>query len=136
MKKNIRGSFTIEAAVIVPIILLIFSVLMYLMFYFHDKNVLMGVAHETLAVGCGRKGLEDHELEQYFSSRIQGKLLLFTRVKSEIERNKEQVQIVCNAQKGSIKLEVEYKMKQTEPEDYIRSIRKMIKMQEGIEKEW
>ena len=39
--KSVRGGFTIEATVIVPLILFIFGVLLHILFYWHDKNILM-----------------------------------------------------------------------------------------------
>ena len=135
MKKYIRGSFTIEAAMIVPMLLLVFGVLMSMLFYYHDKIVLMSVAHETLALGCMGEGMEMPELEHYFSSHAEKRLLLFTQVDQEIQLKEEEIKIVCRAKKKAMSLRVEYGMKRTAPEDYVRSVRKIIKMQEGIGKE-
>ena len=63
MKKYIKGSFTIEAAVIVPIILFIFGILLHILFYWHDKIILMSTAHETAAVGNSQMELSELELE-------------------------------------------------------------------------
>ena len=51
MKKRLSGSFTIEASFVVPIVLLVFMVGIYFIFYFHDKNILMGAVYETAVVG-------------------------------------------------------------------------------------
>lgn len=131
-QRKLSGTFTIEAAVIVPLILFVFSVLMFILFYYHDKNILLGTAHETAAIGSSRQGMEKEELEQYFASRIRGKLLLFTWVQSEVQLEEEKVFVVCKARKNRMSLKVECKGVKTEPEDYIRGVRKLKKIGEGI----
>ena len=131
-QKTLSGTFTIEAAVIVPLILFVFSVLMFILFYYHDKNVLLGTAHEAATVGSSRQGMEETELEQYFSNRIRGKLLLFTRIQTEVRVEEEKVSIVCKARKDRMSLKVECEGTKTEPEDYIRGVRKLKKIGEGL----
>lgn len=135
MKKKIKGSFTIEAAVIVPIILLIFSMLINIAFFYHDKNIVIGLAHETLAIGSRRDTWNEKGLEDHFASGIKGKLLLFSSVQQEVQMDEEKVQITCKAKKGILALQTEYKMSKTQPEEYVREVRKILKMQEGIGKE-
>lgn len=132
--KSMRGSFTIEAAVIVPVILFIFGVLLHILFYWHDKNILMSTAHETVALGSSRSEMEELELEYYFFDRMEGKLLLFDRVEcvSSIEKNS--VTVVWDGSKRSMVAKGEYRMSRTKPEDYIREIRKIKKLGEGIVK--
>lgn len=132
--KNLRGSFTIEAAVIVPMILLIFGVLLHILFYWHDKNILMSTAHETAALGSDESELSELELEYYFFDRMEGKLLLFDRVEclSHIEDDKVTVQ--WDGSKGNMVTKGEYSVTRTRPEAYIREIRKMKKLGEGIVK--
>ena len=131
-KKKLQGSFTIEAAVIVPLILFVFGVLLFILFYYHDKNVLLGTAHETVAIGSSRQNMKEEELENYFASRIKGKILIFPWVQSEAEIREEEVYIVCKAKKNTLSLKVESKAAKTEPEDYIRGVRKIEKIGEGI----
>ena len=134
MKRKIKGSFTIEAAIIVPIILFVFGLLVTILFYCHDKTLLMSVAHETLAIGCGREDMTVDEMEQYFDRRIQGKTLLFSHIKNQIWIvDKKEIRIACSGKKHPLSCTVKYKMKRTKPEDYIRSSRKIMKMQKGQE---
>ena len=49
VRKIVRGSVTVEAVVIVPLIVFIFVVLVNIFFYYHDKNILLSV------VCCKRK---------------------------------------------------------------------------------
>lgn len=131
-ERKLSGVFTIEASVIVPLILFVFSVLMFILFYYHDKNILLGTAHETAAMGSSRQAVGGEELEKYFASRIRGKLLLFTWVQSEVQVEEEEVFVICKARKNRMSLKVECTGIKTEPEDYIRGVRKLKKIGEGI----
>lgn len=134
MKRKIKASFTIEAAIIVPIILFVFAVLLTVLFYCHDKTLLMSAAHETLAVGCGREEMTVDEMEQYFDRRIQGKTLLFSHIENQIWIvDKKEIRIACSGKKKTLSCTVKYAMKKTKPEDYIRNLRKIMKMQKGQE---
>ena len=130
--KKLNANLTIEAAVIVPLILMIAAVVISILFYYHDKNVLLGTAHETAAYGAGLRKTDEDALENYFSSRIKGKLLLFSSLENEIKVEEEKVTFICHAKKGELSLQVACSVQRTEPEDYIRSIRKMKKIGEEL----
>lgn len=132
MKKRLRGSFTVEAAVIIPLILMVLGVALHVLFYYHDKNILMGTVHETVAYGAGLEATEEATLENYFNQRIKGKLMLFTQVENEIQIEDKKVSITCIARKSSMSLQVEGVINRTDPENYIREVRKIIKIGEGI----
>ena len=134
MKKNIKGSFTIEAAVIVPIVLLIFGILLHILFYWHDKMILVSTAHEAAAVGNSRSEWSELELEYYFFSRMEGKMLLFDRVECTAYVEDDRVRVVYDGSKGSMVAKGECSINRIEPEDYIRDIRKIEKFGEGIVK--
>ena len=129
MNKKIKGIFTLEAAVIVPMILAIFWALLQVLFYYHDKNIVLGVAHETLVMGAGRENWNEKELEAYFSSRIKGKLLLFPEIQTEVQIEKKQIQMECGAKRGLFTLHAEQVMSSTQPENYIREVKRLMKMQ-------
>lgn len=133
--KHIRGSFTIEAAIIVPLILFIFGNLLHILFYWHDKNILMSTAHETTAIGSSRSEMSESEIEYYFFSRIKGKLLLFDRVQCRSYIEDEKVTIEWDGSKRALKTRGKYSMKKTDPENYIREIRKLKKLGEGMVRE-
>lgn len=130
MKKSLRGSLTVEAAVIIPIILLVFSVLLNILFYYHDKNIIMGAAYETVVRASSREQETDIELEAYYQSRINGKLLLFTYTMGEIKQEKDAVKITCTAIRKQMSLHIERASAKTDPEGYIRNIRKLEKVGE------
>ena len=58
-------------------------------------------------------------------------VLRHTNIKKEIQVEEEHITIICEAKKGKLSVEVECSVNRTDPEDYIRSIRKMIKIGEG-----
>lgn len=128
MKKSQNGSFTVEASFVVPIVLMMFVASIYVIFYFHDKNILEGAVYETAVVGSGRKEYEKEELEAYFRRRIKGKLIIFSDVKEEIELEDDRVRVACRARKKMMRIKCQIAMMRTEPEAYIRKIRNIGKI--------
>ena len=131
MKRGIKGSVTIEASVLVPLVLLMIGVLFQLLFYFHDKNIIASAAYETGVYSSGRQGVDEAQAQRHFQSRIEGKLLLFTSVQSEVAMEEDKVSVRCHAKRNGISLQREYLMSKTKPEKYIRSIKIL---QKGLEK--
>lgn len=125
MKRHVRGSFTIEASVIVPIILMIFSLVITMLFYYHDKNVVSAIAHETLAMGCGKAEITEEEIEEYFKERLGRKLLLFQGALVAVKMEQEEITIVCTARKKGMSLYIDMMMKKTDPENYIWNLQKI-----------
>lgn len=125
MKKSYRGSFTVEAAFVVPLMLMMFVVLISILFYYHDKNIVAGAAYETAVVGAERKEYDEQELGQYFQSRIRGKMILFSRVQDEIQIENECITVQCAARKRGIGMKVKISASRTEPEKLIHNLRKV-----------
>lgn len=125
MKRHVRGSFTIEASVIVPLILMIFSLVVTMLFYYHDKNVVSAVVHETLVMGCSREEITEEEIEKYFQTRIGKKLLLFQTVRPIAEIENEEITIVCTAKKKGMSLYIDMIMEKTDPEKYIWNLQRI-----------
>lgn len=132
MKRSVRGTITIEASIIVPVILMIFSIVVTMLFYFHDKNLLSAIAHETLAMGCGKEEISENELEEYFLSRIKGKLILFPAPTVNVAMEKEKMVIDCLARKEKMKIHVEMEMNDTNPETHIWERKRLEKIKENI----
>lgn len=122
--------YTVEAAVIVPLFLLVFGVSLNLLFYSHDKNVIGAAAYETVAVGSGRYDHDADYLEGYFQKRVEGRTFLFSKVTGKVEMTDDRVEIKCETRKGMMKIVVNRTMCITDPEDYIRSIRKIKELQD------
>lgn len=125
MKKEMQGTITVEAAVIVPIILGVFMVIVWILFYYHDRNVIAAVSHETVVMMCKEDEAELEEVEDYFQKRIQGKLLMFSSIDMDVQMDSKEIQVVHTSRKNGMGIRVEMKMNRTEPEKYIRNIRRI-----------
>ena len=125
MKREMNGTITIEAAVIVPMILGMFMVIVWILFYYHDKNIVAVISHETAVMICKEDEIEAQQAEAYFQNRIRGKLLMFPEVDTEVQVDSKELHIVSTSRKNGMSLRVEMKMNRTEPEKYIRNIRRI-----------
>lgn len=125
MKRYVRGSFTIEASIIVPLILTIFALTVSALFYYHDKNVVSAIAHETLVMGCSKEEISEEELEIYFRTRLGQKLLLFQGVQIAAKIEQEEITMVCTAKKKGMSLYVDMTMEKTDPEKYIWNLQRI-----------
>lgn len=125
MKRYVRGSFTIEASIIVPLILTIFALTVSTLFYYHDKNVVSAIAHETLVMGCSKEEISEEELETYFRTRLGQKLLLFQGVRITATIEQEEITMVCTAKKKGMSLYVDMTMVKTDPEQYIWNLQRI-----------
>lgn len=132
MMQRVKGSFTVEAAVIVPLIMVVFGVVLTLLFYYHDKNILASTAYETAVYGAGHPEESEAELAVYLQGRAEDKLLLFSAIEGVVTREEEQVHIVCRARKKKMTLKAESRIALTDPEEYIRNIRKIEKIKNGV----
>lgn len=125
MKKFVKGSFTIEASVIVPVILTVFSLIITMLFYYHDKNVVSAIVHETLVMGCNREEITEEEIEKHFHKRLGRKMLLFQNVHVATEIEQDEIGITCTAKKKSMSLCIDMMMKRTNPEKYIWNLQRI-----------
>lgn len=132
MRYYYKGSFTIESSIIVPILLMMFASVIFLVFYEHDKNILNGAAYETAVVGSERMGYEEEELERFLRSRVKGKLLLFAKVYEDVEIGEDSVKVKANAKRGYMKVHAEICMGRIHPETFIRNRRKLLQANEKL----
>lgn len=124
--RGCKGSATVEMAYLMPLFFSVFVLVVYGVFYYHDKNILHGVAYETAVMGTQLLRMEEKEpevLETYIRQRIRGKLLLFQGISQEIQITKEEVIVQVQTAKGKMKIRVEEKASRIEPEKKIRKIR-------------
>lgn len=62
--KMMKGSLMVEAAYIMPVIFLSFIAGLYMLFYFHDKNILLGAGYETVVVGSEKMRWNEENIEE------------------------------------------------------------------------
>lgn len=127
--KKVKGSATVELAYMMPIIFLAFITTIYIIFYFHDKNILIGAAYETAVVGAQKVRWDEEdvkgELEKLFRERVRGKFIFFSHASVEIEVSKEMISVEARASKRRMSMSARQKVTITEPEQNIRELRKV-----------
>ena len=66
---GLRGSVTVEMAYILPTVIMIFLLIVYTVFYYHDKNILNAAAGETAVLGAQlerQRGKEGTDLQNFY----------------------------------------------------------------------
>ncbi len=128
MKKCLKANVAIEAAVILPIIILMFIGMIEVLFYCHDKNIVTGAAYEVVAVGSREVEPVKEELGSQFQKRLNRKLIMFSKIHVDIWIEDSEIIMRCTSEKSGMKLQVQVRMSRTRPEDYIRNMKKIQKI--------
>lgn len=127
--KKVRGSATVEMAYMMPVIFLVFVSAIYMVFYLHDKNIVIGAAYETAIVGAQKLQWDEEnvigQMEDLFQERIKGKLIFFSRASAEIEIDETKVCVNARARKGRIGMSAIQKVSISDSEKYIRDLRRI-----------
>lgn len=94
MKKKLEASYTVEAALILPVVFALLYGVIFLGFYLHDSTVMEQYALEGAFYGVGKqeKVLES-EIDYYVRSRLEGHLLVTELKSSRITREKNYVSV-------------------------------------------
>lgn len=134
--QKLKASMTVEASLLMPIILLLIMSSIFGVFYYHDKNVLAGAAYETAVVGSTKmreaEPPEAEELKAFFAERASGKCILFSGYSTAVVIRDEEIEINVTASKGKLSLSVVKRAAVTEPEKHIRNIRRIEGIGKGI----
>lgn len=120
MRTREKGSFTIEAAILVPLLFFLFAATIRVFFYYHDKNILAGAAYETAVVGTERTEWKEEELKQYYHNLTTGKLLWFPGASVHIEKTEDDIVVLAEAKYRGMRVRAEATMADTHPETGIR----------------
>lgn len=125
---RMKASATIEAAVACSVFFLSFFLVIRGVFYYHDKNILMGTAYEAAVVHSQKKRSPEActiaEAEQSFEVAARKRMLLFSAVNLTIEETDQKITVQGIAWKGRMKISVSQSAAVTEPEKFIRKMRK------------
>ena len=125
---RMKASATIEAIVACSVFFLSFFLVVNGLFYYHDKNILMGTAYEAAVVQSQKKRSPETctvgEVEQSFERAAKRRMLLFSKVDLTIEETDQKVTVRGTASKRRMKLSVSQSASVTEPEKFIRNMRK------------
>ena len=129
MLKTVQGSMTVETSFLMPTILFLIMGCILAVFYYHDKNRLSGAAYETAVVGSAKArekdGVTEEELEQLFRERVKGKCILFSNVHAEVSVGKDEIEVTAAAARRSMEISVSKRAAVTNPEKYIRDMRRL-----------
>ena len=128
LKKSLkRGSFTVEASFLLPLLLLIISGLICLCLYLHDRSVLASCASELAGKGAAQKYKSEAELKDWLTGQAQGlaagRLLALKEYTVSVEVTKEGVSVTYTGHTGLLGgLEVceQEKAKRLNPVTFIR----------------
>ena len=128
----LAGSFTVEMSFLMPLILFLIMGCVLASFYYHDKNIIAAAAYETAVVGSTRArekdGTSEKELNQLFAERVGNKCILFSGVRASCTVTDEKIQIHATARKRKMMLSVKSEAVITNPEKYIRDMRRIKKL--------
>lgn len=122
-KKDMKASTVIEMSYIMPVFLFLFLLIMYTVFYYHDKAVLNGAAAETAVLGAQaerRKETKEYDLEKMFHERTEGKLIFLTGANVTVQKDEKEITVSVSAQKNLMRLSICQKAAIVNPEEKIR----------------
>lgn len=126
--RKLKASITIEMAYIMPTVVLVLLLIIYTIFYYHDKNILIGAAGETAVLGAQierRKGENKADLHNFYRERVKGKLILLHLTGVEVTEDKKWIEVTSWAGKGRMRVSVRQKAIIPEPEKKIRKKRQL-----------
>lgn len=127
--KELTASFTIEMAVILPLVMSIFMGIILTVFYYHDKNILNGAAYETVVIGSSKirekEEVTKEELIEICRERIKGKCIYLTKTDIGISITENEIEVELIAAKNNYKVTVVKRAALTEPEKKIRDVRRL-----------
>lgn len=129
MGKRAQGSMTVEMSFLMPMILFLIMGCILAVFYYHDKNILSGAAYETAVAGSTKArekgGVTKEELEQLLQDRVRGKCILFSGVQAAVSVGKDEIEVTAAASGTGMKVSVSKRAAVTDPEKYIRNMRRL-----------
>lgn len=135
LKKNnvrnymMKAVLTVEMAYLFGVFLMIFVLIVHTVFCYHDKNILLGAACETAVLFAQIERRPDEysgeSAESFYQKRIEGKLVLFSGVSTNIQQTDDKVEVIVSAQNGFMKVNVHGEAEIVNPEEKIREKRKV-----------
>ena len=125
-RRKCKGSTIVEMAYLMPVVLFCWMLVIFALFYYHDKSVIAGAAYESAVVGSELWAEETEyrsaKIEDYFRERIQGKLLFYKNIEVSILVDRTEIKVGAIASKYLMRLKVEERAAVTEPEKVIRDM--------------
>lgn len=126
VRKECKASTIVEMAYLMPVILLMWMLVIFALFYYHDKTLVVGAAYETVVVGSewyeNVDEVEADRVGKYFQDRIRGKLLFFSYISLNVDVDGDLLVIDAGARKRGMRIQVIQKAEIRNPEKEIRRI--------------
>jgi len=123
-----KGSATIEMAYIAPMTMLIIMAIIYIVFFFYDKNIVIGAAAETAAIGAGLERREDIKdeinLEELFNERVNGKLVMYRNYEVSVDKSGKTISVNVRVSRGPLGFSISQSAEIMMPETTIRRFQK------------
>lgn len=127
--KKLKASTTIELAYMMPVVLLVFTYIIYLSFYFHDKSILYSVLVDSTMIQKqqlrAQQPIEKTDLEQNIQKQLSKKLLFFKLKNLDIVITSKQITIKAVIEKNKLKILEKSQMRLEKPEDNIRTVNRI-----------
>lgn len=125
--KECNGSTVVEMAYLMPVVLLTWMLIIFALFYYHDKNIIAGAAYETAVVTSELARTENEvptgKAEQYFQDRIRGKLLFFGGADAAIAVGETEITVRASAAAKGLSVSAEKRASTVIAEKKIRKIK-------------
>ena len=127
-----QGSFTVEASLLLPLLVLILSVFIILGLYLHDRSVLASCAAELAGKGAARKYETEEHLENWLTGQAAGladeRLLLLRLTGVSVEVADSSVTVCYEGSTsllGGLDVREEETAQRLNPVDFIRNSRRL-----------
>lgn len=138
--KKKKGSYTLEASVLMGIILSVLVAVIYLGFWYHDKSFLQSAAYEAVCVAGLKQEEKSWKIENAIQSLIKGRMLGTKNIQVNCQSKGKQAQVsfsgsfeipgMATVFFGNKKIEILEKCSLTieKPSDKIQKIRGAVKV--------
>lgn len=126
VRRECQASTIVEMAYLIPVILLMWMLVIFALFYYHDKTLVIGAAYETAVVGGEwyeeADEVETEKIGEYFQNRIRGKLLFYSYISADVQMEEDLLIVDAGARKRGMRIHVVQKVKIRNPKKEIRRI--------------
>lgn len=136
VRTGCKASAIVEMAYLMPVVLLAFMLIIFSLFYYHDKVILVGAAYESAVVGSESYSfsgeVKTEQISNYFQNRIRRKMLFFSTASVEVKVEKDEIMIQAETRKRGMRIQVVQKAALLCPEKEIRKIKRIKDGLEGL----
>lgn len=105
-RKQWKGSFTVEAALVVPLLLLCTGFLITMALYAHDRSVIVSTAYEVAGKGAywfqGKDGDVSSRMEEEGRQLLKDQLLLVQTVEIKAGKSLTGMEVTIHADTGNV----------------------------------